>query len=117
MPPLEPIGLVALTERMRDQASETIAFLHRAGVAVKVISGDGPVTVEAVARAAGIDTTGRVITGGELPREGASSAPPPSGTPSSRGSSPTRSARSSRRSCAAGAASRWSATASTTCPR
>jgi magnesium-transporting ATPase (P-type) len=70
VPPLEPIGLVALTERMREQASETIAFLHRAGVAVKVISGDGPVTVEAVARAAGIDTTGRVITGADLPAEG-----------------------------------------------
>jgi cation-transporting ATPase E len=69
VPPLEAIGLVALTERMRDQTSETIAFLRAAGVAVKVISGDGPVTVEAVARAAGIDTIGRVITGPELPRE------------------------------------------------
>jgi cation-transporting P-type ATPase E len=69
VPALEPIGLVALTERMRDHTSETIAFLREAGVAVKVISGDGPVTVEAVARAAGLDTTGRVITGPELPRE------------------------------------------------
>jgi cation-transporting ATPase E len=69
LPALEPIGLVALTERMRDHTSETIAFLREAGVAVKVISGDGPVTVEAVARAAGLDTTGRVITGPELPRE------------------------------------------------
>ena len=69
VPPLEPIGLVALTERMRDQTAETIAFLRDAGVAVKVISGDGPVTVEAVARAAGLDTTGRVITGPELPRQ------------------------------------------------
>jgi cation-transporting P-type ATPase E len=69
VPALEPIGLVALTERMRDQTAETIAFLREAGVAVKVISGDGPATVEAVARAAGLDTTGRVITGPELPRE------------------------------------------------
>jgi cation-transporting ATPase E len=70
VPMLEPIGLVALTERMRDQTVETIAFLRQAGVAVKVISGDGPVTVEAVARAAGLDTTGRVITGSELPSDG-----------------------------------------------
>ena len=69
VPALEPIGLVALTERMRDQTAETIAFLRDAGIAVKVISGDGPVTVEAVARAAGLETTGRVITGSELPRE------------------------------------------------
>ena len=70
LPALEPIGLVSLTERMRDQTSETIAFLRSAGVAVKVISGDGPVTVEAVARAAGLDTTGRVITGDDLPKDG-----------------------------------------------
>ena len=70
VPALEPIGLVSLTERMRDQTSETIAFLRSAGVAVKVISGDGPVTVDAVARAAGLDTTGRVITGDDLPRDG-----------------------------------------------
>jgi cation-transporting ATPase E len=69
VPALEPIGLVALTERMRDQTAETIAYLRQAGVAVKVISGDGPVTVEAVARAAGLDTTGRVITGSDLPKE------------------------------------------------
>ena len=69
VPRLEAIGLVALTERMRDHTSETIAFMHGAGIAVKVISGDGPVTVEAVARAAGLQTTGRVITGPELPRE------------------------------------------------
>jgi cation-transporting ATPase E len=70
VPMLEPIGLIALTERMRDQTVETIAYLRNAGVAVKVISGDGPVTVEAVARAAGLDTTGRVITGGDLPKDG-----------------------------------------------
>ncbi len=70
VPPLEPIGLVALTERMRDQTGSTVAFLRDAGVAVKVISGDGPATVEAVARAAGLDTTGRVITGSELPKDG-----------------------------------------------
>jgi magnesium-transporting ATPase (P-type) len=67
VPALQPIGLVALTERMRDQTAETIAYLRDAGVSVKVISGDGPVTVEAVARAAGLDTTGRVITGSDLP--------------------------------------------------
>jgi cation-transporting ATPase E len=69
VPALEAIGLVALTERMRDHTGETIAFMRDAGIAVKVISGDGPVTVEAVARAAGLETTGRVITGPDLPRE------------------------------------------------
>ncbi|MEO9174893.1 MAG: HAD-IC family P-type ATPase [Gaiellales bacterium] len=70
VPLLEPIGLIALTERMRDQTIETIAYLRNAGVAVKVISGDGPVTVDAVAQAAGLDTAGRVITGDDLPKDG-----------------------------------------------
>ena len=69
LPILQPIALVALSERMRPDAASTIAYLHRAGVEVKIISGDGPATVAAVARAAGIETDGRVTTGAELPTE------------------------------------------------
>ena len=69
-PRLRPLALVVLRERMRGEAAATVAYLARAGVAVKVISGDGPITVEAVARSAGIDTGGRVITGPELPAGG-----------------------------------------------
>jgi cation-transporting P-type ATPase E len=69
LPSLEPLALVALSERMRPDAATTIAYLHRAGVEVKIISGDGPATVAAVARAAGIETDGRVTTGAELPEE------------------------------------------------
>ena len=54
---------------MRPDAAATVAYLHRTGVHVKIISGDGPATVAAVARAAGIDTDGRVTTGAELPQE------------------------------------------------
>ena len=53
---------------MRPDAATTVAYLHREGVEVKIISGDGPATVAAVARAAGIETEGRVTTGAELPR-------------------------------------------------
>ena len=66
-PAIEPLGLISLSERMRPDAAETIGFLRKAGVAVKVISGDGPQTVAAVARAVGLD--GGVITGPELPTE------------------------------------------------
>ena len=69
LPPLAPLALVALSERMRPDAARTVAYLHRAGVEVKIISGDGPATVAAVARAAGIETDGRVTTGAELPDE------------------------------------------------
>ena len=69
LPILQPLALIALSERMRPDAASTIAYLHRAGVEVKIISGDGPATVAAVARAAGIETEGRVTTGAELPTE------------------------------------------------
>ena len=69
LPALTPLALVALSERMRPDAATTVAYLHRTGVHVKIISGDGPATVAAVARAAGIDTDGRVTTGAELPQD------------------------------------------------
>ncbi len=69
LPDVAPLALVALSERMRPDAATTIAYLHRAGVDVKIISGDGPATVAAVARAAGIETNGRVTTGADLPKE------------------------------------------------
>jgi cation-transporting P-type ATPase E len=69
LPEVAPLALLALSERMRPDAARTVAYLHRAGVEVKIISGDGPATVAAVARAAGIETDGRVTTGAELPAE------------------------------------------------
>ena len=69
LPGIAPLALLALSERMRPDAATTVAYLHRAGVEVKIISGDGPATVAAVARAAGIETEGRVTTGAELPQD------------------------------------------------
>jgi cation-transporting ATPase E len=69
LPGIAPLALLALSERMRPDAASTVAYLQRAGVEVKVISGDGPATVAAVARAAGIETDGRVTTGAELPHD------------------------------------------------
>jgi cation-transporting ATPase E len=69
LPELAPLALLALSERMRPDAGRTVAYLQREGVEVKIISGDGPATVAAVARAAGIETNGRVTTGAELPEE------------------------------------------------
>ena len=62
-PPLRALALAVLSEQLRPSTDATVAFLADAGVTVKVISGDGPLTVEAVARAAGIPTEGRVTTG------------------------------------------------------
>ncbi|MFI5041650.1 MAG: HAD-IC family P-type ATPase [Acidimicrobiales bacterium] len=51
---LEPVALVRLTEQVRTDAGETLAFFGRQGVAVKVISGDHPTTVSAIASAVGV---------------------------------------------------------------
>jgi cation-transporting ATPase E len=69
LPRIAPLALIALSERMRPDAAATVAYLRRSGVEVKIISGDGPATVAAVARAAGIETDGRVTTGDELPQD------------------------------------------------
>ncbi|GAA2165015.1 HAD-IC family P-type ATPase [Humibacillus xanthopallidus] len=52
---LTPCALVTLTEQVRPDARTTLDFFREQGVQVKVISGDNPVTVAAVARAVGLE--------------------------------------------------------------
>ena len=52
---LRPAALVTLTEQVRPDAAETLAFFRDQGVAIKVISGDNPATVAAIARRVGLD--------------------------------------------------------------
>jgi cation-transporting P-type ATPase E len=51
---LVPVALVVLAERIRDDAAATLAYFTEQGVALKVISGDNPRTVGAVALAVGL---------------------------------------------------------------
>ena len=51
---LEPLALITLTNRIRPSAPKTFAYFAEQGVAVKVISGDNPITVSQVAMRAGI---------------------------------------------------------------
>jgi cation-transporting ATPase E len=64
-----PVGVVALSEGLRPDAVDTVAFLRQQGVALKIISGDGLATVQAVARAAGVPDTHAALSGAELPQE------------------------------------------------
>ena len=50
---LQPIAFVVLGDRVRETAADTLAYFARQGVKVKVISGDHPETVAAVARRLG----------------------------------------------------------------
>jgi magnesium-transporting ATPase (P-type) len=54
-PPCTVIGLVVLAERLRAEIRETVAFLRSEGVELKVLSGDNPETVAAIAADVGID--------------------------------------------------------------
>ncbi len=51
---LRPMAALLLTSRIRETATETFRYFDRQGVAIKVISGDNPVTVSQVALRAGI---------------------------------------------------------------
>jgi cation-transporting P-type ATPase E len=51
---LRPRALVVLAERLREDAAEVLGYFTSQGVALKVISGDNPRTVGAVAAAVGV---------------------------------------------------------------
>ena len=55
---LELVALIVLTERLRDDAAQTLDFFREEGVEVLIISGDNPVTVAALAGRLGVETTG-----------------------------------------------------------
>lgn len=54
-------GLVLLSESLRPNAAQTVSYFQEQDVTVKVISGDNPVTVSAIAAAAGIRNADRII--------------------------------------------------------
>jgi cation-transporting P-type ATPase E len=63
------LGLVVLAERLRSNAAETVAFFASEGVELKVLSGDAPPTVGAIARDAGVPGSAPALDGGALPLE------------------------------------------------
>jgi cation-transporting ATPase E len=78
---VHPLGLVVLAERLRPNAAETVAFFTAQEVELKVLSGDAPPTVGAIARDAGVPGTAPALDGEALPadppelREAISAAP------------------------------------------
>jgi calcium-translocating P-type ATPase len=62
---LNLLGLVAISDPPREDAVDAIAACRRAGVAVKMITGDHPATAAAIARELEL-ADGRLLTGREL---------------------------------------------------
>ncbi|MDO8285546.1 MAG: cation-translocating P-type ATPase [Rhodoferax sp.] len=62
----EFLGLVALQDPVRADVPQAIAECHAAGIRVVMITGDHPSTALSIARQAGLESTGGVMTGAEL---------------------------------------------------
>jgi len=52
---LKPVALVRLSDEVRDDAAETLAYFSEQGIALKVISGDHAGTVGAIATTVGVE--------------------------------------------------------------
>jgi cation-transporting ATPase E len=64
-----PVALVLLEDTVRPDAEEILGYFQRQGVDLKVISGDNPATVAAVARRAGVTDTASGYDGRDLPED------------------------------------------------
>jgi cation-transporting P-type ATPase E len=73
-PDLVPAGLIILGERLRPSAAETLRFFAEQGVTVKVISGDNPRTVGAIAEKLGLSGSENPVDARELPEDPAALA-------------------------------------------
>ncbi len=63
---LRPVALLGFTEELRSDVAEILGGLARAGLDLKVISGDDPATVEAIGRRVGLSMEGGVVSGLDL---------------------------------------------------
>ena len=63
---ITPLCLIALTDKIRPEAPDTLAFFKEQGVDIRIISGDNPRTVSAVAKKAGVRNADRFIDVSEV---------------------------------------------------
>jgi cation-transporting P-type ATPase E len=70
LPSLRPLALISLADELRPATKETIAAFGDLGVELKVISGDDPRTVAALAKRAGLPGEVKPVSGPELDETG-----------------------------------------------
>ncbi len=63
---LTPLGVIHFSDQLRPKATETLEAFTQAGIQLKIISGDNPETVAALARQAGLGRDIKLISGLEL---------------------------------------------------
>ncbi|MGB8219959.1 MAG: HAD-IC family P-type ATPase, partial [Methanoregula sp.] len=59
-------GYVGIRDPLRDDIAASVALCQHAGIRVRMVTGDNPVTAQAIAREAGILNNGMVMTGKEF---------------------------------------------------
>ena len=64
-----PLALVIISDIIKEDAREVFDYFARANVSVKVISGDNPVTVSAVAKRAGVEGADKYVDASTLPED------------------------------------------------
>ncbi len=67
-PNLQPLALVSLRDELRPEAKETLSEFAKADIGLKIISGDNPDTVAALAKQAGFASDLRTVSGFDLDR-------------------------------------------------
>ncbi|MDD1719638.1 MAG: calcium-translocating P-type ATPase, PMCA-type, partial [Methanoregulaceae archaeon] len=65
-PSLDWDGYVGIRDEVRPDVPDAVGTCRRAGIAVKMVTGDSPVTATAIALETGILTGGKVLTGREF---------------------------------------------------
>ncbi len=63
---MQPLCWVAIADQLRPNSQETIEGFQAAGIEIKIISGDNPETVAALAKQAGLTGDVRLVSGTEL---------------------------------------------------
>ena len=61
LPAVQEFAYIVISDPIRPNAAETLAYFQKEGVDLKLISGDNPVTVSALAKQAGFPEAGRYI--------------------------------------------------------
>jgi cation-transporting ATPase E len=66
LPALVPLAVISFSDELRDEVKETLVGFAQAGVDLKIISGDNPHTVAALAKQVGLLGDFKVISGADL---------------------------------------------------
>ncbi len=66
---VEPMALIVMRDCIRKEAKETFQFFEEAGVDIRILSGDNPLTVSKVAQLAGLKGAESYIDASTLPKD------------------------------------------------